>query len=205
MAPSATKQSPLAARTAPAAAQAQRAIERRSTFLDLRLIPERAVLCFQQHQLVARVRRSTTGVVAQHQREQAVDFGLIRHQLGENAAQANGFTGQIDSTDVALVVNELHDSQYGRESFGQQLDRGAAERNTNLFDPGLGACEPALHGLGRDKEGVRDVLGAEAADSPQRKRDLGLARERWRATREYGLRNQWNGNIRRDVRRSEAA
>jgi hypothetical protein len=63
----------------PTATQAQRLIEDRSTLLDLRLIPERAVLRFQQYQLVARVPRSTTGVTAQHQREQTVNLGLIRH------------------------------------------------------------------------------------------------------------------------------
>jgi hypothetical protein len=115
--------------------------------------------------------------VAQHEREQAANFGLVRHQPRERSTEANRFSGQIDSPAIALVVNEVHDRQYGREAFGQQLGRRHAERNTHLFDPGLCARESAL----------RDVLGAETADSPQRECHLCLARERRMAAREHEL------------------
>ena len=46
-------------------------------------IPKAPVLVFKQHQLVARESRLAAGVMDQHQAQQTVDLGLVRHQSGE--------------------------------------------------------------------------------------------------------------------------
>ncbi len=69
--------------------QLLRALERRKTATDEQLIPERSILVVQQHgrsgstDTRARARRLDL-----HQRDEAVDLGLLQSDLGENAAEA---------------------------------------------------------------------------------------------------------------------
>jgi hypothetical protein len=63
--------------------------------LDQQVIPAGAVLFQQQDRLAARADpgRTARGLDF-HQRHQAVHLGFLRHQLGQDAAQAQGFVAQ---------------------------------------------------------------------------------------------------------------
>ena len=67
----------------PVAAHAPRALERGAAGLDLRAVPQRAILVGEQHELAVAKARVAARVVQQHQREQPERLGLVGHQLGE--------------------------------------------------------------------------------------------------------------------------
>ncbi len=59
------------------------ALQSRPSRANLGAVPERAVLVGEQHQLAVAHACLAARIVQQHQREQAEDLGLIRHQLRE--------------------------------------------------------------------------------------------------------------------------
>ena len=78
----------------PAAAQRERAVEHRAALRDLLGVPARRVLVGEQHELAVVEARVAARVVQQHQRQQAVDLGLVGHQLGERAAEPQRLVGR---------------------------------------------------------------------------------------------------------------
>ena len=74
-----------------AAAQRQRPLEQRAPLVDLRGVPQRAVLILEQDELAAGNRALAARVVQQHQREQPEHLGLVGHQRRQHPAQADRF------------------------------------------------------------------------------------------------------------------
>jgi hypothetical protein len=107
-----------------------------------------------------------------------MDLGLVGHERGEDAAEADRLGGEVDAPAVALVEDQVDDGEHRRQSFGEHLVARHGERDAGVLDLRLGAGEAALHRLGGDEEGGGDVLGAQPAEGAQRERDLGLGRER---------------------------
>jgi hypothetical protein len=106
-----------------------------------------------------------------------VDLGLVRHQLGECPAEADRLGREVAPAAVPLVEDQVDDRKHGRQPVGQQVRRGHAERDPGCLDLPLCADEALRHRLVRDEEGARDLLGGEAAQSPQGERDLGVERQ----------------------------
>ncbi len=75
---------------------------------------------------------------------------------------------------VPLVEDEVDHGQHRGQALGQLRTRRHAERDASHLDLGLSPGQPPFHRLGRDQEGARDLLGAQAAHGAQGQRDLGL-------------------------------
>jgi hypothetical protein len=101
-------------------------------------------------------------------------FGLVRHQLGEDAAETEGVFAErrahpvvAGGCGVALVVDQVDDSEH-RLHAGFEL--GAArhlERHVGVGERLLGAHDALRHGRLSDQEGTRDLVGGEAAEQAQ--------------------------------------
>ena len=124
---------------------------------DLRRIPERAVLLVEQDELAVPEARLAPGVVQQHHRQQPVHLGLVGHQLGECAAEPEGLGGQVSATPVALVENQVHDREHGREPIGKQLGGGHAKRDSGGLDLVLCSHQPLGHRRLGNQEGAGDL------------------------------------------------
>ena len=83
------------------------------------MIPARAVLVCEQYELSGDEPRIAPRVMQQHQREQAPHLGLVRHQLGEHAPEADRLRRQIDAAAVALVEDQVDDREHGCEPVRQ--------------------------------------------------------------------------------------
>ena len=142
------------------------------------MIPARAVLVCEQHELSGDEPRIAPRVMQEHQREQAAHLGLVGHQLGEHAPEADRVRGQVQTAAVALVEDQVDDGEHRRETFGQQVPGRNAEWDPGDLDLRLRARQAALHRLGRDDERPRDLLGAQATERAQRERYLGVDVER---------------------------
>ena len=75
----------------------QRPLHERDAFLDLRAIPERAILVFEQNHLAGRRRPGgAPRFVQQHQRQQAHRLGL-RQQLHQQPSEPNRLARQVSA------------------------------------------------------------------------------------------------------------
>ena len=91
------------------------------------MVPKRAILIEQQDRLAGWTDSSVSpGGLNLHQGDQTVDFGFLRREFGEDAAEAEGvFTeGGADQVvsgggGVALVEDEVDDFEDGGEARGE--------------------------------------------------------------------------------------
>ncbi|HEX7300644.1 MAG TPA: hypothetical protein VF257_16720 [Solirubrobacteraceae bacterium] len=80
----------------PGAAQAQGAIEDVLALLDALEVPAAAVLVGQRDvRPVVRDARGAAGVVDEHERQQAGGLGVVGHELGQQACEADGLGAQV--------------------------------------------------------------------------------------------------------------
>ena len=77
----------------------------------------------EEHQLSVGEARLAPGVVGQHQREQAVDLGLVGQQVREEVTEPDRFRGQVDAEAVALVEDQVDDGEHDRQAL-PELIRG---------------------------------------------------------------------------------
>ena len=169
------------------AAERQRAIERGPTLRDLVEVPERSILIPEEDHGAVGEPRVAPGVVHQHQGQQAVHLGLVGHELSQGAAEPDRLGGEVAAAAVALVEDQVDDREHRGEAVGQQMSRRHAKRDAGGFYLALRAHEPLGHGRLGDEEGARDLLGGQPAQRPERKRDLGVERERRMAAHEDEL------------------
>ena len=115
--------------------------------------PTGAVLVFQRHDIAARVAaRNPTRVMQQHQREQAVQFGFLRHQPDEEPGKTDRFVAEmrLDQTlarcgSVPFVKNQIHDRTDGFDAFDEPRRIGNGKRNAGVANFAFGAHEPLRH------------------------------------------------------------
>ena len=74
---------------------AQQAADERVALRDLGRVPERMVLVGEQDERPVLRARSAAGVGQQQQREQAEHLGLVGHQLGQQAREADRLRAQL--------------------------------------------------------------------------------------------------------------
>jgi hypothetical protein len=79
---------------------------------------------------------------------------------------------------VALVEDQVDRREHRREPLRQQVVGRNAERDRGGADLLLRPDQPLRHRSLRGEERARDLLSREAAEHPQRQRDLGVDRER---------------------------
>ena len=157
-----------------AALQREGPVERLAPARDLRGVPARPVLVGEQHELVAVEPGRAARVVEQHQRQEPVHLGLVRHQLGERRAEPERLGRQVDAAAVALVEDQVDDREHRCQPLRQQVAGRDAERDARILDLPLRPREPPLHRLLGNEERARDLLGAQPAERAQGQRDLRL-------------------------------
>ena len=149
---------------------------------DQQAVPAAAVLVEQQDRLAARTDAGVgAGGLEFHQREQAVDLGLGRHQLGQQPAEAHRLVAQgrahpvvTGGRGVALVVDQVDDLEHRRQALDQLVAGGDLELDLGLREVALGPDDPLGDGCLRRQEGPGDLVGLEAAEQPQRERHPGV-------------------------------
>ena len=114
-------------------------------------------------------------------------LGLVGHQDGQEAPEADRLVRELVASPVALVEDQVDHRQHSRQALGQQVVGRNAERDPGRPDLGLRPRQPALHRLARHEEGVGDLRGVEASESRQGQRHLRLERERGMAAGEDEL------------------
>jgi hypothetical protein len=129
--------------------------------------------------------------VQQEEREQPQRLGLVRHEDGEQLAQADGLVAEVAAHEpvaagrrVALVEEQVDDGEHGAEALGEQVVRGHAKGDARLADAPLGAHEPLRKRRLGDEEGARDLTRGEAGHLAQREREARLGRQRGMAAGE---------------------
>ena len=164
----------------------QRAGEQRGCLGDLRTVPPRAVLRFEEHQIAGTVDPGGPARVLQEkQRQQPLRFGLVGHEPDEGASEVNRFAAQprpyqvgAGSRGVPLIEEQVQHREHARRALGEQVGRRHPIRDTRLLDFAFRAYQPLGHrGLGH-QERAGDLAGREPGERPQRERHARLDRQR---------------------------
>jgi len=149
-------------------------LHQRPTLRDLPLIPARAVLVLQQHELArGGGPRHAPRLVEQHQGQQA-DHLRLRQQRHQQTAQADRLAREVGPRQrlprggrVPLVEHQVDHLEHGLQPF-RQLGLGRHPvGDARVADLGLGAHDPLRHGGGGEEEGARHLVGGEPADLAQ--------------------------------------
>ena len=85
---------------------------------------------------------------------------------------------------ITLIEDQINHRQHGVQPLGHVVQVGHAVRNAGVADFALGAHQPLGHRGLRDEKRPRDLVRFEAAQRPERQRDLRLRRQRRVAARE---------------------
>ena len=104
--------------------------------------------------------------------------GCVGHQLDERAAEPQRLGRQVAAAAVALVEDQVDDREHGGEPLGQQVVGRHPERDAGGLDLALGPHQSLRHRRLGHQEGAGDLVGGQAAERPQRERDLGVDGER---------------------------
>jgi hypothetical protein len=169
------------------------ALERGQTAMDEQLIPPRAILLEQQHRLPfgGDPRRGARRLDL-HQRDQAVHLRLLRHQLGEDAPEAERVLAQggtkpfvSGSCGISLIEHQINGLEHRPEPRLELRTARHLERHTGLGQRALGADDPLRHRRLGDEEGARDLVRREPAEQPKRQRDARIGGEHRVARREH--------------------
>ena len=171
--------------------RAQRAAEllgapkRGQAALHEQMVPARAVLIAEQHRLASRAdARPKPRSLQLHQREQAVDLGLGRHERGEDTSEAQGVRAQWRADPVlarrcrvALVEDEVDHLEHRRQTVGELVAAGDLERHVGLGERALGAYDALRDGPLGHEERPGDLRRGQATEQTQRKCDARLPRQ----------------------------
>ena len=153
-------------------------LQQRSALADLPRVPQGTVLVVEGDDLPVAQAGRFARVVQQHQRQQREYFRLVRHQAGQGPAEVDRFRGEVDAAAApALVEDQVDHGEDGRQPVGQLVIGRHGERDARVADLVLGPGQPLAHGLRRDEEGQRDLVGGQAAQGAQGKRHLRLEGE----------------------------
>jgi hypothetical protein len=169
----------------PGLAKPHRPVQRGAGLLDRGAVPQAAVLLLERHDLAGRVEaRCASRVMQKHQAEQTERLGFVRHQLGEQAGQANRLRTQVladqlcpVASEVALVEQAIHHREHGPQTFGQLVIRRHPVGNASIPDLLLGPHQALGHRIVGNQERARDLRGGQTAQRPQCQGNLGLDRQ----------------------------
>src|SRR5213082_2856515 len=170
---------------APARSRGAQLLAGRQPAAHEQLVPARAVLIRQQDGLTAGPdARAQARRLDLEQRHEAVNLGLVRHQLGEDPGQPEGVVAQrrphplvAGGRRVAFVEHEIEDFEHRREARRELSPAGDLERDARLAQGSLGADNALGDGrLGHEKR-PGDLVGGKPAQEAQRERHARLGRE----------------------------
>src|SRR6267142_4149435 len=128
-----------------------------------------------------------------HQGDEAMDFGLLRGEFGEDAAETQGFFAERGAHPVvtggggiAFVEDEVDDFEDGGEARGKLGLAGNLEGDASFGEAALGANDALGDGRLWDEEGAGDFVGGETAEEAKGEGDASL----WREHRMTGNENE---------------
>ena len=149
-------------------------------------VPARAVLVGQRDVApVAADAGVAARVVDEHERQQAGGLGVVGHQLGEQAPEADRLRAQLGAHEavagaggVALVEDEVDDGEHAGQAIGHLGVAGDAVGDPGRRDLALGAHQALGHRRLGHEEGARDLRRGQPAEGAQGQRDAGVHRQR---------------------------
>ena len=113
------------------------------------------------------------------------DLGLVGHELGQRAGQADGLIAQALAHEVgagggrvALVEQQVQHAEHRRGALGQQVVGRDPVGDAGVADLALGPHQALRHGRLGDEEGAGDLCRGQAGEGAQRERDPRLERQR---------------------------
>ena len=119
-----------------------------------------------------------------HERDEAVNFGLLRSELGQDAPETQRVLAErgphpvvTGGRRVAFVEDEVDDFEHRRQTGGELVAAGNLERDLRFGERPLGPDDALGDGRLRDEERTRDLLGRQATEQAERERDARLGRE----------------------------
>ena len=177
----------------PEAAELFSAIERRETATDEEVVPVGTILVEQQNGLPRGTHaRPGTRRLNLHQRDEAVDFRLLRSKLGEDTAEAERILAEgrahpvvTCSRRVALVKDEIDNLEHGSQTRGQIGTARNLKGSTCLAECALGTDNALCDRRLRNEKRARDLVRRQSAEQPKRERDLRLGGEHRMARGEH--------------------
>ena len=127
----------------------------------------------------------------QHQRQQPGDLAVVGQQPVQLAGQPDRLGGQLGPLQVgpgaggvALVEDQVEDVEHDPQALRPLVRRRHGEPGPGGLDGLLGPADALGHRRLRDEERAGDLGGGQAADGPQRQRDLRGRRQRRMAAQE---------------------
>ena len=173
-------------RVRPVAVGRQRAVEHGAPLAIWSRVPERAVLVVEQHELAVAVRaarRESCSSISASRPGASASSGMSSASARPSRSAS---PARSRAAGVALVEDQVHDARTAssRSGSGGRAARGKGSRPRILRL----ARTSRWASSARHQEGARDLLGREAAERPQRERDLGVGRQRRVAAGEDQLR-----------------
>ena len=159
---------------------------------DLGSIPQITVLVGQEHELALGVdARLASGVVQQHEGQEPVDLGLVRHEAAQHPGQADGLGAQVSPDElvagrgpVPLVEDEVQDVEHRIQALGSLGFLRHREGDAGGEDLPLGPHQPLGHGRLGHEEGAGDLTRRQPSRRAQGERHLRVRRERGMAAGE---------------------
>jgi hypothetical protein len=119
-----------------------------------------------------------------HEGDQAVDFGFLRGEFGEDAAEAEGVFAEGGADEVvsggggvALVEDEVDDFEDGGEAGGELGAARDFEGDVFFGEGAFGADDALSDGGFGGEEGAGDLSGGEAAEETEGEGGAGLGGE----------------------------
>ena len=166
--------------------QRERAVDERQRLADHRAVPALAILLLEQHEVAVRADpRLAPRVVEEHQREQPGRLRLVGQQQVDDPGEPDRLRREVLAHDrvargrgVALVEDQVEHREHGGEPVRERVGRRLGERDARHADLVLRAHQPLRHGRLGEQQRAGDLGHGQAADQPQRQRDLGLERQR---------------------------
>ena len=143
-------------------------------------VPPCAVLVGEAHErAVGRGAGRPPRLGEQHEREQPEHLGLVRHQIREQAGEADRLGTELVAHEVfacrgeiALVEHEVHHGQHRPRRSGSSASSGTRYGIVVAADLVLRAHETLSHRRLGDEEGAGDLVRAQSGHEPERQRDL---------------------------------
>jgi hypothetical protein len=163
-----------------------RRLDQRAALLDLRLVPPRAVLIFEQDDRALVVEpRPSPRVVQEHQGEETERLRFVGHQAGQRPAEPDRLGAElVADVGVACVEDQIHGGEDRLEPLGKGVVRRDSERDPGRADLVLRPDEPLRHRRLAGQEGAGDLGRGQAAEQPERERHLRVDRQRRVTARE---------------------
>src|SRR5262245_60846622 len=151
------------------------ALERGEAAANEEMIPTRAVLLQEENRLtIWTCARGGTRGVELHERDEAVNLRLVRHERGEHATEAHGVFAERRAHPVitrrggvTLVEDEIDHLQQRPQTRGALGQWRHLEGDAGLAERTFGAHDALRDRRLGDEKGARDLFGRETSEQPE--------------------------------------